>query len=50
MYINNRSSHVVLDEKTPEEVFTGEKLDISHIQIFGCLAYIHIPKEKRTKM
>ena len=37
-------------EKTREEVFTGEKLDISHIWIFGCHVYIHIPKEKRTKM
>ena len=44
VYIQNRSSHAVLDEKTPEEVFTGEKPDISHLQIFGCPMYIHIPK------
>ena len=50
MYIGNKSPHVVLDEKTPKEVFTSEKLDISHLRIFGCLVYIHIPKEKRTKM
>ena len=36
--------------KTPEEVFTAEKPDIPHIQIFGCIVYIHIPKENRTKM
>ena len=39
-----------LNEKTRQEVFTSEKLDISHLRIFGCLVYIHIPKEKRTKM
>ena len=50
MYIQNRIPHVVLDEKTPEEVFTSEKPDISHLRIFGCPLYIHIPKEKRTKM
>ena len=25
VYIHNRSLHVVLDEKTPKEVFTSEK-------------------------
>ena len=50
VYIQNKSLHVVLDEKTPEEVFTSEKPDISHLRIFGCPLYIHIPKEKRTKM
>ena len=50
VYIQNRSSHAVLDEKTPKEVFTGEKLDISHLRIFGCPMYIHIPKEKRDNM
>ena len=50
MYIQNISMHAVLDEKNPEEVFTGEKPDISNLRIFGCLVYVHIPKEKRTKM
>ena len=35
---------------TPEEVFSGKKLEISHLKIFGCPMYIHIPKEKRTKL
>ena len=50
VYIQNRSLHAVLDEKTPKEVFTSEKLDTSHLHIFGCPVYIHTPKEKRTKM
>ena len=49
MYIHNRSPHAVLDEKTHEEVFTGEKPDISHIWIFGSPVYIHIPKEKKNQ-
>ena len=35
---------------TPEEAFTGEKLEISHLRIFGCPVYIHVPREKRTKL
>ena len=34
VYIQNKSLHAVLDEKTPKEVFTGEKPDISHLRIF----------------
>ena len=33
VYIQNESLHVILDEKTPEEVFTCEKPDI-HLWIF----------------
>ena len=50
VYMQNISPHAVLDEKTPEEVFIAKKPDISHIHIFGCPVYIHIPKENRTKM
>lgn len=50
VYIQNRCPHAILGEKTPEEAFTGEKSDVSHLRIFGCPVYIHIPKEKRTKM
>lgn len=35
--------------KTPEEAFTNEKLELSHLRIFGCQMYIHVPKEKRTQ-
>jgi hypothetical protein len=37
-----------LKDKTLEEVFSGIKL--LHLRIFGCPVYIHVPKEKRTKM
>ena len=40
----------VLENKTPEEVFSGKKLEVSHLRIFGYPAYIPIPKEKRTKL
>ena len=50
VYIQNKSPHAFLDEKKTEEVFTGEKPNISHLHIFGCPLYIHIPKENRTNM
>jgi len=49
IYVQNRSLHQALDFKTPEEVFTGKKLDVSHFRIFGCPVYFHVPKEERNK-
>ena len=50
VYLQNRCHHAILDQKTPEEVFTGEKPDVGHLRIFGWTVYVHVPKEKRTKM
>ena len=50
IYVQNRSPHRVLGNKTPEEMFLGEKPKVSHLRIFGCPVYVHVPKEKRTKL
>ena len=34
----------------PKEVFTGKKPEVSHLRIFGCLVYLHVPKDKRMKL
>ena len=44
VYVQNHTPHRVLENKTPEEVF-GKKPEVSHLRIFGCPIYIHIPKE-----
>ena len=31
-------------------MFIGKKPEVSHLNIFGCPVYVHIPKEKRTKL
>jgi hypothetical protein len=31
-------------------MFTRKKLEVSHLKIFGCPMFIHIPKEKRNKL
>ena len=50
IYVQNLTPHRVLDNKTPEESFSRKKPEFNHLRIFGCLMYIHIPKEKRTKL
>ena len=50
VYLQNRCPHSYLEFKTLEEVFTRKKPDLKHLRIFGCPIYVHIPKEKRTKL
>ena len=50
VYVQNINPHQVFKNKTLEEAFTGVKLDVSHLRIFGCSVYIHVPKEKRSKL
>ncbi len=48
-YIRNVSPSTGID-KTPSELFTGSKPDVSHLRVFGCVAYVLTPKTKRRKL
>jgi hypothetical protein len=50
VYVQNKSPHKVLENKTPEDMFSGEKSKVNHLRIFGCPIFVHVPKEKRTKL
>jgi hypothetical protein len=49
-YLVNRSPSSALDDKTPHEVWSGKKPSLQHIRVFGCDAYVHVPKENRNKL
>lgn len=46
----NISPSSALEDKTPREVWIGKKPSLSHMRVFSCDAYVHVPKEKRTKL
>jgi hypothetical protein len=50
VYLQNRSPHRALGNMTPDEAFTGQKSQVGHLRIFGCVTYSFIPKELRKKM
>jgi hypothetical protein len=49
-YLVNRSPSSALDDKTPHEVWYGKKPSLQHLRVFGCDAYVHVPKENRSKL
>jgi hypothetical protein len=50
VYCRNRSPTTSLDDRTPYEAWCGKRPAISHMRIFGCLAFAHIRKEERKKL
>jgi hypothetical protein len=50
VYVQNRSPHQILKNITLEEAFTKVKPEIGHFRILGCSVYLHVPKEKRSKL
>ena len=46
----NRSPNSTLDGGVPEEAWTGKKPSYDHLRVFGCEAYVHVPREKCSKL
>jgi hypothetical protein len=46
----NQTPIVIVHGMTIKEKFIVKKLDVSHLRMFGCIAYVHVPNEKRSKL
>jgi hypothetical protein len=44
------SPSLTLVDMTPHEVWFGKNTSISHLKVFGYDAFLHVPKEKRSKL
>ena len=50
VYVQNRCPHQILGQKTPQEFWSGHKPNVSHLRVFGSLAYAHVPDQQRRKL
>jgi hypothetical protein len=50
VYIMNRTPTAGVHGMTPEEKYSGGKPDLSHLKVFGCIAYVHVLDELQTKL
>ena len=48
--MKNRSPTLALVDKTLHEVCSSKKPFIAHLIVFGCDAFMHVQKEKRSKV
>ncbi len=50
VYIMNGTPTSTIHGMTPKEKFTGKKPDVSPLIVFGCIAYVHVLDEKKSKL
>jgi hypothetical protein len=50
VYIMKQTPTTIVHGMTLEEKFTSKKLDVSHLRVFGSIAYVHVPNEKKSKL
>ena len=50
VYLVNRSPTRSVYGKTPQEAWSGRKPGISHLRVFGSIAYGHVPDQTRAKL
>eukprot|EP00253_Pinus_taeda_P033571 PITA_33571 len=50
VYILNRCPTKAVMNKVPEEAWSGRKQGVTHMKVFGCVAYAHIPDQLRKKL
>jgi len=50
VYLKNRTPTRSVVGKTPYEAWHGRKPSLNHLRVFGCLAVVHVPKEKQKKL
>ena len=50
-YIRNQVPTVdIKADKIPYELWYGKKPNVSHLKVFGCVDYAHIPDAERRKL
>jgi hypothetical protein len=49
-YLVNMSPSSVIVDTTPHEVWSCKNPSVSHLKVFGCDAFVHVPKENRSKL
>jgi hypothetical protein len=46
----NQTPVVAIHGMTPKEKLTCKKPNVSHLRMFGCITYMHVPDEKKSKL
>lgn len=49
-HILNRSMTSAVQDKVPEEVWSGVKPSVGYFRVFGCIGHVHVPEQRRIKL
>ena len=49
-HVINLSPAVALQSDVPNSVWYGKDVSYDHLRVFGCKAFVHAPKDERSKL
>jgi hypothetical protein len=50
VYVLNLSPCVPLEGDIPQKVWSGKEVSYKHLKVFGCRAFVHVPRDERSKL
>jgi len=50
MHVINLSPAVALNGEVPDKIWFGKNVRYDHLRVFDCKAYVHVPKDERSKL
>ena len=50
VHVLNCCPTVIVNDATPYEIWHKKKPDIGHLRVWGCVAYVHVQRDKRSSL
>ncbi|RDY10271.1 hypothetical protein CR513_05239, partial [Mucuna pruriens] len=50
VHVINLSPTVALNTEVPDKIWFGKDVKYDHLRVFGCKAFVHVPKDERSKL
>ena len=50
VHVLNLTPTVALNSEVPDKIWFGKNVKYDHLRVFGCKAFMHIPKDERSKL
>ncbi|KAA0040427.1 Retrovirus-related Pol polyprotein from transposon TNT 1-94 [Cucumis melo var. makuwa] len=50
IHVLNLTPCVPLGSEVPNRIWSGKDISYSHLRVFGCKAFVHVPKDERSKL
>jgi len=50
VHVINLSPAVALNTEVPDKIWFGKNVSYDHLRVFGCRAFVHVPKDERSKL
>ena len=49
-HVINLSPIVALQTDVPDRIWYGKDVSYDHLRVFGCKAFVHVPKDKKVQV